>query len=96
MAKRKYTYIDLFSGSGGFSLGFDNANFENIFSVEFNHGICETYKHNFPSHTLLECDIADLTETEIKKIIGKRKVDVIIGGPPCQGFSMAGILGVSL
>ena len=80
MAKRKYTYIDLFSGSGGFSLGFDNANFENIFSVEFNHGICETYKHNFPSHTLLECDIADLTETEIKKIIGKRKVDVIIGG----------------
>ena len=96
MAKRKYTYIDLFSGSGGFSLGFDNANFKNIFSVEFNHGICETYRHNFPSHTLLECDVADLTETEIKKIIGKRKVDVIIGGPPCQGFSMAGILGVSL
>ena len=71
MAKRKYTYIDLFSGSGGFSLGFDNANFENIFSVEFNHDICETYRHNFPSHTLLECDIADLTETEIKKIVGQ-------------------------
>ena len=72
MAKRKYTYIDLFSGSGGFSLGFDNANFENIFSVEFNHGICETYRHNFPSHTLLECDIADLTETERKSLAKER------------------------
>lgn len=93
MARRKYTYIDLFSGSGGFSLGFDNANYENIFSVEFNHDICKTYRHNFPTHTLLECDIAELKEEEIKKLIGRRKVDVVIGGPPCQGFSMAGNIG---
>ena len=52
MSKRKYSYIDLFSGSGGFSLGFDEAGFENVFSVEFDHDICETYRHNFPSHCL--------------------------------------------
>ena len=93
MKERKYTYIDLFSGAGGFSLGFDNADFENIFSVEYNRDICKTYRHNFPSHTLLECDITDLTEAEVKRIINGRKVDVIIGGPPCQGFSMAGNIG---
>lgn len=93
MPKKKYTYIDLFSGSGGFSLGFDDAGFENIFSVEFNHDICETYRYNFPKHHLLECDIAELKEKEIKDIVGKKKVDVVIGGPPCQGFSMAGNIG---
>lgn len=90
---RKFTYIDLFSGSGGFSLGFDWAGFKNIFSVEFDHEICETYRHNFPDHNLVECDITDLTNQDILQIVRGRKVDVIIGGPPCQGFSMAGNIG---
>ncbi len=46
-------YIDLFSGSGGFSLGFDMAGYENVFSVEYDHEICETYRHNFPDHNLI-------------------------------------------
>lgn len=90
---RKYTYIDLFSGSGGFSLGFENAGFENIFSVEYDAEICKTYRHNFPTHKLFECDITNLTEQEIKEAIGEKRVDVVIGGPPCQGFSMAGNIG---
>lgn len=89
----KPTYIDLFSGSGGFSLGFDNAGFENIFSVEYDPEICKTYKYNFPSHKLFEVDITTLTEGQILKTINGRKVDVIIGGPPCQGFSMASNIG---
>ena len=93
MSKRKYSYIDLFSGSGGFSLGFDEAGFENVFSVEFDHDICETYRHNFPSHCLVECDIAQLGEEKIIDLVGQKKVDVVIGGPPCQGFSMAGNIG---
>lgn len=93
MPTRKFTYIDLFSGSGGFSLGFDMAGYKNVFSVEYDHGICETYRHNFPDHTLMECDIASLTESDILKLVGKKKVDVVIGGPPCQGFSMAGNIG---
>ncbi|MBK5261996.1 MAG: DNA cytosine methyltransferase, partial [Peptostreptococcaceae bacterium] len=42
-----YNYIDLFCGSGGFSLGFDKAGFENVFSVEYDKGIASTYKRNF-------------------------------------------------
>ena len=87
------TYIDLFSGAGGFSLGFDQAGFKNVFSVEYNHQICETYKKNFPRHTLLECDIATIDNNKVKELLGNKEVDVIIGGPPCQGFSLAGNIG---
>lgn len=93
MSKKKYNYIDLFCGSGGFSLGFEQAGFMNIFSVEFDPEICNTYRHNFPNHKLLECDIQQLSNEEVMKIVGNKKVDVIIGGPPCQGFSMAGNIG---
>ena len=44
-----YTYIDLFCGAGGLSLGFDKAGFENVFSVEFNADFAKTYKRNFPT-----------------------------------------------
>lgn len=87
------TYIDLFSGSGGFSLGFDWAGFKNIFSVEYDKEICKTYRFNFPNHQLEECDISSLTEERIKQLIGNNTVDVVIGGPPCQGFSIAGCIG---
>lgn len=93
MAKRKYTYIDLFSGSGGFSLGFDWADFENVFSVEYDHEICETYRHNFPNHNLIECDITKLEDEKILSLVKDQEIDVVIGGPPCQGFSMAGNIG---
>lgn len=93
MKKKQMTYIDLFSGSGGFSLGFDLVGFKNIFSVDIEPSFCETYKYNFPKHKLLEKDIKNLTKKEILNILQKKKVDVIIGGPPCQGFSMAGNIG---
>lgn len=91
--KDKPTYIDLFSGAGGFSLGFDNMGFKNIFSLDNESSFCKTYKKNFPKHFLIEKDIIKLTKEDIKKIIGNKKVDVIIGGPPCQGFSIAGNIG---
>lgn len=90
---KRLTYIDLFSGAGGFSLGFDRAEFRNIFSVDIESVFCKTYKENFPNHKLITKDICDLTEKEIKELIGDEKVDVIIGGPPCQGFSIAGNIG---
>lgn len=91
--QRKMTYIDLFSGSGGFSLGFDMAGFSNLFSVEYDKEICPTYRYNFPNHNLLECDITKLSNKEISKLVKDVEVDVVIGGPPCQGFSMAGNIG---
>lgn len=87
------TYVDLFSGSGGFSLGFDWAGFDNVFSVEYDHEICETYRYNFPYHNLIECDITKLSDEKIYELVKDKNIDVVIGGPPCQGFSMAGNIG---
>ncbi len=92
-SSNKLTYIDLFSGAGGFSLGFDRVNFRNIFAVDIESEFCKTYKANFPEHNLITKDISKLTEDEILKLIGNQKIEVIIGGPPCQGFSMAGNIG---
>ncbi|MBS1760345.1 MAG: DNA (cytosine-5-)-methyltransferase [Bacteroidetes bacterium] len=87
------TYIDLFSGSGGFSLGFDNKGFQNIFSIDIEPSFCETYKFNFPNHNLIEKDICQLSDEEIKYLKEVDDIDVVIGGPPCQGFSIAGNIG---
>lgn len=86
-------YIDLFSGAGGMSLGFDQEGFSNIFSIDIEPKFCETYKSNFPNHNLLQKNISKLSIEEIKSLVGDKSVDVIIGGPPCQGFSIAGNIG---
>lgn len=88
-----YTYVDLFCGAGGLSLGFNRAGFRNIFAVEVNPDFAKTYKRNFPEHNLVIDDIRDITEERIKKLVGSTEVDVIVGGPPCQGFSIAGNIG---
>lgn len=89
----KYTYIDLFCGAGGLSLGFDNASFKNLFSVEFNPEFAKTYKKNFPMHNLIVDDIRNITDEQIMALTKNNNVDVIVGGPPCQGFSLAGKIG---
>ena len=88
-----YTYIDLFSGAGGLSLGFSKRNFRNIFSIDIDPVFCKTYKRNFPTHRLIQKDITSIRDEEITSLVGDTKIDVIIGGPPCQGFSMAGNVG---
>lgn len=90
---KEYTYIDLFAGAGGLSLGFNKAGFKNLLSIEFNKIFAETYKKNFPEHNLIVDDIKNVTKEQIYDIIKDKKVDVIIGGPPCQGFSIAGNIG---
>lgn len=91
--KNEINYIDLFSGAGGMSLGFDQAGFSNIFSNDIEPKFCETYQTNFPTHNLIQKDISKLSNQEIKLLTGDRAVDVVIGGPPCQGFSIAGNIG---
>lgn len=83
-------YVDLFSGAGGLSLGFEEAGFKNVFAVEHDEKISKTYKKNFPDNKLLVTDIKKISEDEIKVLVGTNEVDVVIGGPPCQGFSLAG------
>lgn len=91
--KNELNYIDLFSGAGGMSLGFDQVGFKNVFSIDIEPRFCETYKTNFPNHNLIQKDISKFSNEEIKSLIGNKKIDVVIGGPPCQGFSMAGNIG---
>jgi DNA (cytosine-5)-methyltransferase 1 len=96
------TYIDLFSGCGGFSLGLGNAGWQGIFAVEKDSMAFETFRHNlidgknghFSWPEWLpkkETTIQDLLEHFPEKLASLTgKIDLIAGGPPCQGFSMAG------
>ncbi|MBM3910919.1 MAG: DNA cytosine methyltransferase [Thaumarchaeota archaeon] len=93
MRTRRINYIDLFCGVGGMSRGFENEGFENIFSIDYDETTCKTYRENFPKNILLEKDIKNLTEKKILNLTDGKEIDVIIGGTPCQGFSMAGNIG---
>ena len=86
-------YIDLFSGAGGMSFGFLAQNFENVLSIDIDKDSVKTYKRNMPNHNVIQSDISKLTDVEIKEIVNDNRVDVVIGGPPCQGFSIAGNIG---
>jgi len=79
--------IDLFAGAGGLSTGFIKAGYDVVAAVEYDKQIAETYKLNH-SHTKLFID--DIKNIAEKKLLAKYAADVVIGGPPCQGFSMAG------
>lgn len=79
--------IDLFAGCGGFSTGFMMDGYKIISAVEFDKSIALSYKHNHPDTKLFVDDIKNVDNNLVFK---NGDADVIIGGPPCQGFSMAG------
>ena len=88
---KKGKVISLFSGCGGFSLGFNWANFEVLGFLELKKEFRRIYQENFPKSIELGSDIQKITDVEIsqwKKQFGE--IDVVIGGPPCQGFSLSG------
>lgn len=79
--------IDLFSGCGGLSLGFRQAGCDVTRAVEFDPGIAATYTKNHPETHMIVDDIRNI---DVTGVFRAGDADVIIGGPPCQGFSMAG------
>lgn len=83
-------FIDLFCGCGGFSKGFALGGFSPILGVDIWKDAVITYKHNFHDAKALCGDVKNLSAKEIKNLTNIKKIDVIIGGPPCQGFSLAG------
>lgn len=86
----KPKFIDLFCGCGGLSLGFKMSGFEPVAGIDFNQAAIKTYRRNFKKTKAICADILTIDRNYILERIGNIKdIDVIIGGPPCQGFSNA-------
>ena len=91
MVKKKYNVLDLFCGCGGLSKGFEMAGYNILLGVDFNEPALKTYAHNHKGSKTLCGDLAAPdTFDKIDDLLGKKNVDVIVGGPPCQGFSLTG------
>lgn len=82
-SQKTYSVISLFSGAGGMDLGFKQAGFDIVFANDFDKDACFTYSNNIDNNIIC-CDISEIKNNEIPK-----NVDVLIGGFPCQGFSIA-------
>ena len=88
----QFRILDLFCGAGGFSYGMHrNQHFKTAVALDFNEQAANTFKKNMPDTIVVT---GDITDKDIKKdIINKsreQQVNMVIGGPPCQGFSMKG------
>lgn len=87
---KKRTVLDLFSGCGGLSLGFSNAGYHVILGIDHWDVALKTFEQNHSCAKIKCSDMSKLTPQEIKDEYKLGNVDVIIGGPPCQGFSISG------
>jgi DNA (cytosine-5)-methyltransferase 1 len=81
--------IDLFCGCGGMTLGFQWAGFESLVASDIDENCGKTIKRNFPATEFIVGDISLVARKSFEKIIDNREIDVVTGGPPCQGFSLA-------
>jgi DNA (cytosine-5)-methyltransferase 1 len=90
MAHTSPTFIDLFAGAGGLSIGLEKAGLKSIAATDWDHWSCETLRANHPGMPVFEGDIVDINLDEFAETIGTKQVDLIVGGPPCQGFSQLG------
>ena len=92
MKNNKLVAIDLFCGCGGFSYGFQQAGFDMVLGIDMWKDATVTYKHNFPNACVINEDITSISSDDIlsKLNMNADDIDVIIGGPPCQGFSVSG------
>jgi len=84
------TLVDLFAGAGGLSCGLEMAGFKPVLANELVPSYAETYRHNHPDTDLIVGDIRQVYATNIRERLGveKGEIDLLAGGPPCQGFSI--------
>ncbi len=87
----KYNVIDLFAGVGGLSYGFSKLPQFNIIAAnEIEKDIATAYSINHPAVQMINCDINDLNEEILSNALKGQKVDIVVGGPPCQSYSTVG------
>ena len=85
---QKFTFIDLFCGCGGFSLGLERAGLSGIAAIDFNDEAIAVHKKNLAQIPyILNEDVTKFMAKDLAKLTGINSIDVIVGGPPCQGFS---------
>lgn len=89
---KQFKILDLFSGAGGFSFGMEqNPHFTTVVALDFNQKALDTFHHNMPSASIVCGDITnEETKQKVIQLSKEKKVNMIIGGPPCQGFSLKG------
>lgn len=90
MEKKRFNVVDLFCGCSGLSTGFSREHFNVLLGIDFFESALKTFKENHLDSRTLNKNMKCVTGDEIKKITNNKKIHIIIGGPPCQGFSMAG------
>ena len=90
MDESKYRVLDLFCGCGGLSLGFEMAGFDVVLAIDNWEDALVTYRQNHRYSKALNGDLLTLDPRDVEKEYGLHGISVIIGGPPCQGFSVAG------
>lgn len=90
VASNRYSVVDLFCGCGGFSRGFYQAGYDIKLGVDMWSDAIDTYKRNFPDAKTINSDITRVDDCVIRESTNLDSVDVVIGGPPCQGFSVSG------
>ena len=90
--KNKNKVISLFSGAGGMDIGFEMAGFETVVAVEYDKSCCQTLVTNKPELSIIQGDISNITTEQILKAGNLKATEpaLVIGGPPCQSFSLAG------
>jgi len=89
---RRPIAVDLFAGAGGMTLGFEQAGFDVLAAVELDPIHASVHEYNFPFWTTICRSVSNTSAQEIrqKSVIGDLDIDVVFGGPPCQGFSLMG------
>lgn len=87
MEEKALNVLDLFCGCGGISKGYDLAGYNIIGGIDFNEDATNTFRHNFKKAEVFCIDISTFTNEMVKEKYGS--TDIIVGGPPCQGFSSA-------
>ena len=90
MENKSMNVIDLFCGCGGLSLGFEQAGYKVLLGIDNWEDSLVTFRYNHHGSETMCADLMNLNPMSVEERIGNKKVDVIIGGPPCQGFSVAG------